>query len=189
MSNSGNPAVPEMHSAQNSEGDDQGEAQRRQSSNAPADNTTSSGDDNSEHEEDEEGDDASDDEEEEEEDEEPKLRYNRIKSSVAETLAKDAASVLRVSMRFVVSYPDHGHHHWVNSTLTYLMQAMGTHWGAVHILDFDGNLIKSWQNHSATVNDISIDEAEDFVATASDDGRQTSAAVTVRICFNRDGVY
>jgi WD40 repeat protein len=48
---------------------------------------------------------------------------------------------------------------------------MGTHWGAVHILDFDGNLIKSWQNHSATVNDISIDNAEDYVATASDDGK------------------
>lgn len=50
-------------------------------------------------------DDEDDDDEEEEEEEEPKLRYNRIKSSVAETLTKDAASVLRVSMRFVVSSP------------------------------------------------------------------------------------
>jgi hypothetical protein len=49
----------------------------------------------------ESGDDDS--EYEDEEEEEPKLRYNRIKSSVTETLAKDAASVLRVSMRFVVS--------------------------------------------------------------------------------------
>jgi hypothetical protein len=54
---------------------------------------------------------------------------------------------------------------------------MGTHWGAVHILDFDGNLIKSWQNHSATVNDISIDNAEDYVATASDDGMSSTIFV------------
>ncbi|KAM3580631.1 Vacuolar protein sorting-associated protein 41 [Umbelopsis sp. WA50703] len=140
MSNPGNPAVPEMHSAQFSAGENQDEEQHRPSSNAHSDDDASAEDDDSEYE----------DDDDDEEDEEPKLRYNRIKSSVAETLAKDAASVLRVSMRFV---------------------AMGTHWGAVHILDFDGNLIKSWQNHSATVNDISIDEAEDFVATASDDGK------------------
>lgn len=57
--------------------------------------------------EEEDDDDDEDDEEEDEDDEEeeePKLRYNRIKSSVAETLTKDAASVLRVSMRFVVSF-------------------------------------------------------------------------------------
>lgn len=51
----------------------------------------------------EESDDDTSSEYEDEEEEEPKLRYNRIKSSVAEKLTKDAASVLRVSMRFVVS--------------------------------------------------------------------------------------
>jgi hypothetical protein len=53
---------------------------------------------------DDDEDEDDEDDEEEEEEEEPKLRYNRIKSSVAETLTKDAASVLRVSMRFVVSF-------------------------------------------------------------------------------------
>ncbi|KAI9283703.1 hypothetical protein BC943DRAFT_280643 [Umbelopsis sp. AD052] len=115
-----------------------------------AEDESNSGEVEEEEEADDDDDGDEEDDEEEEEEEEPKLRYNRIKSSVAETLTKDAASVLRVSMRFV---------------------AMGTHWGAVHILDFDGNLIKSWQNHSATVNDISIDNAEDYVATASDDGK------------------
>ncbi|CEP10790.1 hypothetical protein [Parasitella parasitica] len=97
-----------------------------------------------------------DDEEDEEETDdddnldEPKLRYRRVGASVKELLDKDAASILRVSDRFV---------------------ALGTHWGAVHILDFEGNVIKSFRNHSATVNDISIDKSDEFVASASDDGK------------------
>jgi vacuolar protein sorting-associated protein 41 len=58
-------------------------------------------------EEEDDDEDDEDEEDDEEEEEEPKLRYNRIKSSVAETLTKDAASVLRVSMRFVVSFSSH----------------------------------------------------------------------------------
>jgi WD40 repeat protein len=53
-----------------------------------------------------------------------------------------------------------------------IFQALGTHWGAVHILDFEGNVIKSFRHHSATVNDISIDKSDEFVASASDDGNQ-----------------
>lgn len=48
---------------------------------------------------------------------------------------------------------------------------MGTHWGAVHVLDFEGNIIKTFQKHAATVNDISIDHAGEYVASASDDGK------------------
>lgn len=48
---------------------------------------------------------------------------------------------------------------------------MGTHWGAVHVLDFEGNIIKTFQKHAATVNDISIDNAGEYVASASDDGK------------------
>jgi hypothetical protein len=40
----------------------------------------------------------------------------------------------------------------------------------VHILDFEGNVIKSFHQHSATVNDISVDDSDEFVASASDDG-------------------
>ncbi|CAO3594593.1 unnamed protein product [Absidia cylindrospora] len=49
--------------------------------------------------------------------------------------------------------------------------ALGTHWGAVHVLDFEGNVVKSFQRHTATVNDISIDASDEFIASASDDGK------------------
>lgn len=88
---------------------------------------------------------------------EPKLRYRRVGASVKEILDKDTASTIRVSGKFL---------------------ALGTHWGAVHILDFEGNLIKSFRNHSATVNDISIDKSDEFVASASDDGN-------FFICFSK----
>ncbi|KAI7904801.1 uncharacterized protein BX663DRAFT_503574 [Cokeromyces recurvatus] len=81
---------------------------------------------------------------------EPKLRYRRVKANVKDILDKDTASILRVSDRFM---------------------ALGTHWGAVHILDLEGNVIKSFKNHSATVNDISIDKNNEFIASASDDGK------------------
>lgn len=101
----------------------------------------------------EEYDDEQEEEEESDEDDddidEPKLRYRRVGANVKELLDKDTASTLRVSDKFV---------------------ALGTHWGAVHILDFEGNVIKSFRNHSATVNDISIDKSDEFVASASDDG-------------------
>ncbi|KAI8987337.1 hypothetical protein BDF20DRAFT_814816 [Mycotypha africana] len=104
-------------------------------------------------EDDEESSDDDEDEEEDDEDEdedEPKLRYRRVGASVKELLQKDTASTLRVSDRFV---------------------ALGTHWGAVHILDFEGNVIKSFKSHSATINDISIDNSMEYVASASDDGK------------------
>lgn len=50
------------------------------------------------------------------------------------------------------------------------IQVLGTHWGTVHVLDFEGNIVKSFQKHNATVNDISIDASEEFIASASDDG-------------------
>ncbi|ORZ22629.1 hypothetical protein BCR42DRAFT_172424 [Absidia repens] len=83
-------------------------------------------------------------------DEEPKLRYRRVGASVRELLDRDTASTLKVSEKFV---------------------ALGTHWGAVHVLDFEGNVVKSFQRHTATVNDISIDASDEFIASASDDGK------------------
>lgn len=50
------------------------------------------------------------------------------------------------------------------------IKALGTHWGAVHVLDFEGNVIKTFRKHSATVTDVSIDDAGEFLASASDDG-------------------
>ncbi|KAI8139914.1 hypothetical protein BJV82DRAFT_625472 [Fennellomyces sp. T-0311] len=92
----------------------------------------------------------SEDSDEDDMEEEPKLRYRRVGAGVRDLLDKDAASALRVSDKFV---------------------ALGTHWGAVHVLDFEGNVIKTFQKHSATVNDISIDDAGEYVASASDDGK------------------
>ncbi|KAG0184699.1 Vacuolar protein sorting-associated protein 41, partial [Apophysomyces sp. BC1034] len=97
--------------------------------------------------------DSEDDEEDDDDDdleEEPKLRYRRVGAGVRDLLSKDTASTLRVSGKFV---------------------ALGTHWGVVHIMDFEGNVIRSFRHHAATVNDISIDSADEYVASASDDGK------------------
>jgi WD40 repeat protein len=47
---------------------------------------------------------------------------------------------------------------------------MGTHWGVVHIMDFEGNENQKFQAHTATVNDLSVDLEGEFIASASDDG-------------------
>lgn len=57
-------------------------------------------------------------EEEEEEEEEPRLKYQRLGSSVTEILRQDAASCLCVSSKLL---------------------ALGTHDGTIHVLDFAGN--------------------------------------------------
>lgn len=51
------------------------------------------------------------------------------------------------------------------------MQAIGTHNGIVHVLDFHGNRVKSYRPHAATVNDICIDSEGEFIATAAADGK------------------
>jgi tricorn protease-like protein len=50
-------------------------------------------------------------------------------------------------------------------------QALGTHWGAIHILDFAGNEIKKFNSHSTTVNELDIDASGEYVASCSDDGK------------------
>ncbi|KAG1220949.1 hypothetical protein G6F35_006336 [Rhizopus arrhizus] len=90
------------------------------------------------------------DDEEEDDEDEPKLRYRRVGASVKDILEKDTASTIKVSDKFM---------------------ALGTHWGAIHILDFEGNLIKSFKTHLATVNAISIDKSDEYLASASDDGK------------------
>ncbi|RUS21513.1 vacuolar protein sorting-associated protein 41 [Endogone sp. FLAS-F59071] len=125
--------------------------------NPPADDFDKDEDGNG----DEDGDgEESDDEEEEEE---PKLRYQRVGADVSDVLKRDNASVMAVSSRFLTE---------LNlSSPSARAQALGTHNGTVYILDFEGNITKSFSNHSATVNDISIDDAGEFVASASDDGK------------------
>eukprot|EP01114_Cavostelium_apophysatum_P004970 TRINITY_DN1546_c0_g1_i1.p1 TRINITY_DN1546_c0_g1~~TRINITY_DN1546_c0_g1_i1.p1 ORF type:complete len:976 (-),score=258.51 TRINITY_DN1546_c0_g1_i1:28-2796(-) len=102
--------------------------------------------------EDEDDADELDDEEEddEEEDDEPKLRYQRLGANVIEILRKDAASCMAVHEKFL---------------------ALGTHWGVIHVLDFNGDEIKRFPSHSATINELSIDEYGEYIASCSDDGK------------------
>ncbi|CAI2161428.1 16876_t:CDS:10 [Funneliformis geosporum] len=89
-------------------------------------------------------------EEESIEEEEPKLKYQRLDADVSELLKKDAASTMSVSDRFIV---------------------LGTNNGDILILDFDGNFNKRLSSHTAAVTDIAIEVTEEFVASASQDGR------------------
>ncbi|KAJ2814011.1 Vacuolar protein sorting-associated protein 41, partial [Coemansia furcata] len=92
----------------------------------------------------------SEEEEEEEEEDEPALRYKRLGGSVPGLFEKDTASTLRACSRFLV---------------------LGTHWGNVVVIDIEGNVIKQWRAHSATVNSVSVDVDNEYVASAGDDGR------------------
>ncbi|KAL5032706.1 hypothetical protein BDV3_001256 [Batrachochytrium dendrobatidis] len=82
-------------------------------------------------------------------DEEPRLKYQRLVGTLSDVLKKDAVSCMGVSDRFL---------------------AVGTHWGVVHIMDLIGTQVKRFQSHTATVNQVSIDDSGEFVASASDDG-------------------
>jgi WD40 repeat protein len=89
------------------------------------------------------------DEDEEGEDEEPRLKYQRLGGSVPSLLSSDAASCLTVAERII---------------------ALGTHDGTVHLLDFQGNQVREFRAHTATVNEVSIDSNGEFVGSCSDDG-------------------
>ncbi|XP_031573890.1 vacuolar protein sorting-associated protein 41 homolog [Actinia tenebrosa] len=92
-------------------------------------------------------------ESEEEEEEEPKLKYERLGNAVNDILkGKECASCMAVHSKFL---------------------ALGTHYGVVHVMDHLGNNIRSkeFPSHTTAVNQISIDQKGDYVASCSDDGR------------------
>ncbi|KAL8279333.1 hypothetical protein RQP46_008370 [Phenoliferia psychrophenolica] len=91
----------------------------------------------------------SDDDDEDDEDE-PTLKYARLQGATTDILAKDSASALAVSPKYI---------------------ALGTHNGAIFILDFKGAIVKRFRPHQAMVNDLSLDSGSDFVASASMDGK------------------
>ncbi|XP_048755315.1 vacuolar protein sorting-associated protein 41 homolog isoform X2 [Ostrea edulis] len=93
------------------------------------------------------------DSEESEEDSEPKLKYERIGNDLKnKLLSKDCVSCLAVHPKFL---------------------AVGTHWGMIHIFDHAGNAVRDKEiaAHTTTVNQLSIDDNGDHVASCSDDGR------------------
>ncbi|XP_054716491.1 vacuolar protein sorting-associated protein 41 homolog isoform X2 [Uloborus diversus] len=83
---------------------------------------------------------------------EPKLCYERLTNDVPNILRKDAASCISVHPKFL---------------------ALGTHLGVIHILDHQGNNIRNKELllHVTTVNQISIDEKGDYIASCSNDGK------------------
>ncbi|KAG4096453.1 vacuolar protein sorting-associated protein 41 [Neocallimastix lanati (nom. inval.)] len=98
-------------------------------------------------------DEESNEEENDSEDEneiEPKLKYQIITGNISEVLKRDDISTITASDRFL---------------------AVGTHNGMIHILDLTGNSVKRFKCHSGTINQISIDDNGEYIASASDDGR------------------
>ncbi|CAB3364914.1 Hypothetical predicted protein [Cloeon dipterum] len=98
-------------------------------------------------------DDVGDDEEIDSSEEiEPKLKYARITNDLQNILCKDAASSIAVHPKFL---------------------CIGSHWGALHLFDHQGNSVRSHelQMHSVEVNQISIDEHGDHIASCSTDGK------------------
>lgn len=81
---------------------------------------------------------------------EPKLKYQVLMAgSLSDILKKDNISTITATDRFL---------------------AVGTHNGMIHILDLTGNSVKRFKCHSTTINQISIDDNGEYIASASDDG-------------------
>ncbi|GAA6021958.1 hypothetical protein JCM11491_000307 [Sporobolomyces phaffii] len=97
------------------------------------------------------------DEDEDDEDEEPTLKYARLGGSTGGILEKDTASALLVSSKYII---------------------LGSHNGAVYVLNLDGRLLKTFRPHAAMVNDLSLDLQSDFVASASMDGKVAIHSLT-----------
>lgn len=43
------------------------------------------------------------------------------------------------------------------------MLALATHWGVVYLLDFNGNEIRKFTNHSATVQELCFDDTGEYL--------------------------
>ncbi|GAC74618.1 vacuolar assembly/sorting protein VPS41 [Moesziomyces antarcticus T-34] len=106
--------------------------------------------------EDEDDESADESDEDEEEDVEPSLKYSRVKGGVSDVLKRDTASAFALSPRFM---------------------ALGTHAGMIYILDINGNLVKGFRLHTASILDVVIDNTSDFVAAASMDGLVSISAL------------
>ncbi|TIA90212.1 hypothetical protein E3P99_01719 [Wallemia hederae] len=83
-------------------------------------------------------------------DEEPPFKYTKLGADVASSTLKDSASVVRCCDEFI---------------------ALGTHAGYLHLFSHSGHRIKAFKPHSASINDISLDIAHNYIATASVDGQ------------------
>ena len=82
---------------------------------------------------------------------EPVLTYSRMRNDVADILRNDSVSCIRTGRKILF---------------------VGTHEGRVHIMDHEGNKFEkeNMPKHECTVNDLSIDAREEYVASCGDDG-------------------
>lgn len=87
------------------------------------------------------------------EDAQPYLKYQRLPIHPLEDRndphSNEVAVILKSHPRFLV---------------------MGTKSGSIYILDPHGDVIKQWKPHETAVNDISIDDSGEYIATCSSDG-------------------
>lgn len=122
-----------------------------------------------------------------EEEVEPKLKYVRISNDLKAILSRDAVSCIAVNSKVCLTI---GLSVFIQCPLKCVMlhsptlnaipknsfqfMCIGTHWGAVHLLDHQGNTIQynaqNFPAHMVSVNQISIDSKGEFIATCSDDG-------------------
>lgn len=120
----------------------------------------------SEEEEDEEG--SSEEDDEDDEEYEPALKYDLLGGETSKLLERDSASALAVSSKYIVR---------LSQTLCrvhfyiFRSQVMGTHNGIIHVLSHQGERVKSYRPHTASVMDLCIDTTFDFIGSASLDGK------------------
>ncbi|KAL1412380.1 Vacuolar protein sorting-associated protein 41 [Vanrija albida] len=101
--------------------------------------------------------DEDDDDDDDDEDEEPVLKYSRLEGRIPELLGRDSATAIDVSPRVI---------------------AIGTQMGMVHVLSYGGAKVNSFRPHAANVTALRLDEDNDFVATASMEGRVVIHSLT-----------
>eukprot|EP01028_Stygiella_incarcerata_P005685 TRINITY_DN236_c1_g2_i2.p1 TRINITY_DN236_c1_g2~~TRINITY_DN236_c1_g2_i2.p1 ORF type:complete len:1638 (-),score=468.15 TRINITY_DN236_c1_g2_i2:274-4461(-) len=92
------------------------------------------------------GNEGDDEEEEEEEEQDPVFKYHKLESSLSKIFENHSASCLCVHDKFVI---------------------LGTHEGTLHVLDFNGNEVKTLPPHHVCVRDISVDANGEFVGSCS----------------------
>jgi vacuolar protein sorting-associated protein 41 len=83
---------------------------------------------------------------------EPLFKYLRIACDLREIVKNTSISCISVSSKVIF---------------------VGTSWGDLHVLDHEGNVNYSqkFPKHIVAINQISIDDKGEYVATVSDDGQ------------------
>lgn len=136
---------------------------------------------------------ASDEERENSEEVEPRLKYNRITNDLQKILCKDAASCIAVHPKVIqILLLIKVEKCIKNHCFLFQFICLGSHWGAVHLFDHQGNSVRGQElpAHTVMVNQISIDERGDHIASCSDDGKVDKMfACPYRLFQNFDIVF